>query len=45
MEKIAEYSKVISENAKKYHQRQKGVGTIGYYNCFEKLNKKPEALY
>jgi hypothetical protein len=31
-EKIAEYSKIISENAKKYHQRQQGVGMIGYYD-------------
>jgi hypothetical protein len=31
-EKIAEYSKIISENARKYHQRQQGVGMIGYYD-------------
>ncbi len=31
-EKIAEYSKIISESAKKYHQRQQGVGMIGYYD-------------
>lgn len=31
-EKIAEYSRIISENAKKYHQRQQGVGMMGYYD-------------
>ena len=31
-EKIAEYSKIISGEAKSYHQRQKGVGMIGYYD-------------
>jgi hypothetical protein len=31
-EKIIKYSKIISENAKKYHQRQEGVGMIGYYD-------------
>ncbi len=31
-EKIAEYSGIISGNAAKYHQRQKGVGMIGYYD-------------
>ena len=31
-EKIAKYSRVISEQAKKYHQRQQGVAMIGYYD-------------
>ena len=31
-EKIAEYSKIISEKAQKYYQRQQGVGMIGYYD-------------
>ncbi len=31
-EKIAEYSGIISGKAQKYHQRQKGVAMIGYYD-------------
>jgi hypothetical protein len=31
-EKIAEYSRIIVEEAQKYHQRQVGVGMIGYYD-------------
>jgi len=31
-EKIAAYSRIISEQAKKYHQRQEGVAMIGYYD-------------
>lgn len=31
-EKIAEYSRIISREAKKYHKRQEGVGMIGYYD-------------
>ena len=31
-EKIAEYSRIISGKAQKYHQRQQGVGMIGYYD-------------
>jgi len=31
-EKIAEYSGIISGEATKYHQRQKGVAMIGYYD-------------
>jgi hypothetical protein len=30
--KIAGYSRIISGEAKKYHQRQEGVGMIGYYD-------------
>ncbi|MEI6165643.1 MAG: hypothetical protein WCS52_00460 [bacterium] len=30
--KIAEYSRIISQEAKKYHPRQQGVGMIGYYD-------------
>ncbi|MHB8994899.1 MAG: hypothetical protein ACYC63_06600 [Armatimonadota bacterium] len=30
--KIAEYSRVVCGEAKKHHQRQEGVGMIGYYN-------------
>jgi hypothetical protein len=30
--KIAQYSRVIFSEAKKYHQRQEGVGMIGYYD-------------
>jgi len=31
-EKIAEYSRIISGEARKYHQRQQGIGMIGYYD-------------
>ncbi len=31
-EKIAEYSRAITANSKKYHERQYGVGMIGYYD-------------
>lgn len=31
-EKIAEHSRIISGKAQKYHQRQQGVGMIGYYD-------------
>jgi hypothetical protein len=31
-EKIAEYSRIIVEEAQKYHARQQGVGMIGYYD-------------
>ena len=31
-EKIAEYSRIISGEAQQYHQRQQGVGMIGYYD-------------
>lgn len=31
-EKIAEYSRIISGESRKYHQRQQGVGMIGYYD-------------
>jgi hypothetical protein len=31
-EKIASYSRTISQEDKKYHQRQQGVGMIGYYD-------------
>ncbi len=31
-EKIASYSQIISSEAQKYHQRQQGVGMIGYYD-------------
>lgn len=31
-EKIAKYSRIISEQAKKYYPRQQGVGMIGYYD-------------
>ncbi len=31
-EKIAEYSRIICEDAKRYHERQTGVGMIGYYD-------------
>ena len=31
-EKIAEYSRIIVEDAQKYHERQQGVGMIGYYD-------------
>ena len=31
-EKIARYSRMISAQAKEYHQRQQGVGMIGYYD-------------
>jgi hypothetical protein len=30
--KIAEYSRIIVGEARKYHQRQQGVGMIGYYD-------------
>jgi hypothetical protein len=32
IEKIAEYSRIISGGAAKYYQRQHGVGMIGYYD-------------
>ncbi|MGC9318432.1 MAG: hypothetical protein ACP5KN_10430 [Armatimonadota bacterium] len=31
-EKIAQYSRIISGRAREYHQRQQGVGMIGYYD-------------
>ena len=31
-EKIAEYSRAIVEDAQAYHERQQGVGMIGYYD-------------
>ncbi|MCD6360039.1 MAG: hypothetical protein J7M38_04180 [Armatimonadetes bacterium] len=31
-EKIARYSRIISGEARKFHQRQQGVGMIGYYD-------------
>ncbi len=31
-DKIAAYSRVISEDAKRYYERQTGVGMIGYYD-------------
>ncbi|MEA3400174.1 MAG: hypothetical protein U9R79_02910 [Armatimonadota bacterium] len=31
-EKIAEYSRIISQAAREYHQRQEGVCMIGYYH-------------
>lgn len=31
-EKIAEYSRIIVEDAQKYHERQQGVGMTGYYD-------------
>ena len=31
-EKIAEYSRIIVQDARQYHQRQQGVGMIGYYD-------------
>jgi len=31
-EKIAEYSRIITEEAQEYHRRQQGVGMIGYYD-------------
>lgn len=31
-EKIAQYSRVIVQDAQRYHERQQGVGMIGYYD-------------
>jgi len=31
-DKIAEYSRIITGESRKYHQRQQGVGMIGYYD-------------
>lgn len=31
-EKIAEYSRIIVQDARRYHERQQGVGMIGYYD-------------
>jgi hypothetical protein len=44
-EKIAKYSVVISEEAKKYNKRQEGVGMIGYYDRPGKFPvKSPEVV-
>ena len=39
-EKIAEYSRIISGDAAKYHQRQQGAGMIGYYDQPDKFPVK-----
>lgn len=31
-EKIAQYSRIIVQEARRYHERQQGVGMIGYYD-------------
>ena len=42
-EKIAEYSRIISGEATKYHERQQGVGMIGYYDLPGKFPVKDAA--
>ena len=42
-EKIAKYSRIISGQAKKYHQRQQGVAMIGYYDRPGEFPIKKEA--
>lgn len=44
-EKIAEYSRIIVGDAKKYHSRQEGVGMIGYYDSPGQFpEKNPERV-
>ncbi|MEN6304749.1 MAG: hypothetical protein ABFD96_18610, partial [Armatimonadia bacterium] len=42
-EKIAEYSRIIANDAQKYYQRQQGVGMIGYYDLPGKFPVKDAA--
>lgn len=41
--KIAEYSRIIAGEARRYHQRQEGVGMIGYYDLPGKFPVKDAA--
>jgi len=42
-EKIAEYSRIISERAHEHYERQQGVGMIGYYDRPEQFPVKDAA--
>lgn len=44
LEKIAQYSRTITETAKAYYPRQEGVGMIGYYDKPDQFPVKDAAL-